>query len=147
MSQNIIRVEPRTCFKCRYEANIANLKCPKCGRKLRTRTQVRVLGLFLTLISGLLTGFMSVLAFGIYGVIQNSGKPGATAKFTGDQNDIWLIAAVFGLVILFSLVGLVTGLWQLIFGKRNLILTYTVLGLGGILFVGGFIINKFYIEN
>ncbi len=142
--QNIIQVQPRTCFKCKYEADIAQSKCPSCGGNMKTRTQIRVLGFIMTLLSGFLVVFMSVTAFYMYNLIQQSGKPDISAKFTGDQNDILMIIAVFGLVILFGVVGLIAGLWQMILGKRNLVLVYTVLGIGAVLYICGFIF-KFYI--
>ena len=133
----------RICFKCSYEANIAQIVCPRCGGKMKSKSQIRVLGAVLTLISGFLVVFMSVIAVFMYNAVQQSDKPGATSKFTGSENDILIIIAIFGLVILFGIIGLITGLWQLIFGKRNLILVYSLLAIGAVLFIGGYIF-RFY---
>ena len=86
----------RICFKCSYEANIAQIVCPRCGGKMKSKSQIRVLGGVLTLISGFLVVFISVIAFFIYNTVQQSDKPGATSKFTGSENDILIIIAIFG---------------------------------------------------
>lgn len=110
---------------------------------MKSKSQIRVLGAVLTLLSGFLVVFMSVIAFFIYNTVQQSDKPGATSKFTGSENDILIIIAIFGLVILFGIIGLITGLWQLIFGRRNLILVYSLLAIGAVLFIGGYIFRFF----
>jgi hypothetical protein len=55
-----------------------------------------------------------------------------------------MMFGVFGLVTLFGVVALVTGLWQLIFGKRNKLLTWVVLGLGAVFVIGGLAFNTFF---
>jgi hypothetical protein len=144
MSQNIIQLPRRICFKCSHEENIGQTLCPRCGGQMRTPRNIRVRGFILTLLSGFLIVFMSWIAFYIYNVIQQSNKPGAGARFTGSQEDLVMIIAVFGLVILFGAIGLITGLWQVIFGRRNKILVYILLAIGVVLFIGSFVI-RFYI--
>jgi hypothetical protein len=45
--------------------------------------------------------------------------------------------AVFALVFFIGLTAFTAGLWQVVFGRRNLILVWIMLGLGGIFFILG----------
>ena len=144
MNQQAIKTKHRICFKCGYEADTLEKKCPQCGRGMRTPTQNRILGFISVLCGIFLIGMMSFISFYMYGAINQTGKPGASAKFTGTQNDILMIIAIFGLVIIFGFVALIAGLWQLIFGKANKLLVYLVLGLGLVFYVGLIIFSQFY---
>ncbi len=64
---------------------------------------------------------------------QNGGK------FTGTQEQLMMIFALFGALIMFGFISLLTGLWQLILGWRNRLFTWSVVGLGVLLFVGGYL--------
>ena len=83
---------------------------------------------------------MAVLSWIMYGIINNN-DPRASTKFTGTENDMLFMFAIFGLVFFIGLTSFVAGLWQVIFGKRNLILVWIMLALGGIFFIVGTIVR------
>jgi hypothetical protein len=70
-------------------------------------------------------------------MIANSDGPGTGSRFTGTRSDMLFMYGVFGLVLVFGLTSLVAGLWQLIFGKRNMMLVWIMLSLGAIFFFIG----------
>jgi hypothetical protein len=131
-----MQIKHRSCFKCKYEIETTEPKCARCGRRLRTRTEIRVLGAVMISLGGFLLVAMSIISGWIYTVIFHPESANG-AKFTGDENQLMMIAGVFGFIFLFSFVAIAAGLWQLILGRRNMILVWTILGLGIIFIVGG----------
>jgi len=105
--------------------------------RLRTSTEIRTLGGVLAALGAFLVVMMGTITFFTIGMISNSGKPGSTSKFTGTKDQMYIMFAIFGFVLLFGFTSLIAGLWQLIFGKRNMVLIYGILGLGAIFLIGG----------
>lgn len=130
----------KTCYKCSYEAQTAEIKCPRCRKKLWTRTETRVLGGVLAALGSFLVVVMGAIILFFVGLMSQSGKSSG-AKFTGTKNDAVMVFAILGFVLLFGFTSLIAGLWQLIFGRRNMVLIWIVLGLGIIFLVGGSIIR------
>ncbi|HLA94669.1 MAG TPA: hypothetical protein VK612_03025 [Pyrinomonadaceae bacterium] len=120
----------KTCNKCRYEADTDLAKCPQCGSALKSRTTIRVLGGILIVLGGMLIAGMSFLIVWAMNLIASSDKPGISARFNGTKSDMLFMFGVFGLVLVFGLASLVAGLWQLIFGRRNKLLVWVIVGLG-----------------
>jgi hypothetical protein len=102
---------------------------------------LRALGVVLVVLGSLLMGGMAILSWIMYGVIQGSSDPRASTKFTGTESDMMFMFGIFALVFFFGLTSFVAGLWQVIFGKRNLILVWIMLGLGGIFMLAGTIVR------
>ena len=111
------------------------MNSPQKGMK--SPAALRALGVVQIVLGGLLMGGMAVLSWVMYGVIQNSNDPRATKRFTGSESDMAFMFAIFGLVFFIGLTSLVAGLWQVIFGQRNLILVWIMLALGAIFFIAG----------
>lgn len=130
------QVKHRSCFKCKYETETADTKCARCGRRLRSRTEIRILGAILVCLGGFLLVAMTFVTGWMYNVIFYPQTANG-AKFTGDADDLAMIAGVFGFVFLFSFIALIAGLWQLILGRRNMILVWAIVGLGIVFIVGG----------
>lgn len=130
-------VQHKTCFKCKYEGQTAEKLCPRCRKRLHTATEIRTLGGVLAALGAFLIVVMGAITVWSVGMISNSGKPGATSKFTGTKDQMYLMFGIFGFVLLFGFTSLVAGLWQLLFGRRNMMLIYIILGLGVIFLVGG----------
>jgi magnesium-transporting ATPase (P-type) len=101
---------------------------------------LRALGVVQIVLGGALMAGMAVLSWIMYGIINNN-DPRASTKFTGTENDMLFMFAIFGLVFFIGLTSFVAGLWQVIFGKRNLILVWIMLALGGIFFIVGTIVR------
>jgi MFS family permease len=130
-------VQHKTCFKCKYEGETAEKLCPRCRKRLRTRTEIRALGGVLAGLGAFLVVMMGTITFFAIGLVSQSGKPGTGARFTGTKDQMYLMFAIFGFVLLFGFTSLVAGMWQLIFGRRNMILIYVMLALGAIFLIGG----------
>jgi len=122
-------IDHKSCFKCSYEADTAETRCPRCGRPFKSSKNIRVrggilvfLGVFLILFMGGIALFVSYLVFG-------GSNPDAAAKFRGEGFQLLLIYGIFGCVMLFGLASLITGIFQLITGRRNQFLVWLMMGL------------------
>jgi hypothetical protein len=73
-----------------------------------------------------MTGIMILIA----NIMARTGKPGSTVSFSGGPLEAAMIFAVLGLVCVFGLTGLVGGIWQIKYGKRNRNLIRIILWLG-----------------
>ena len=122
--------------------NLSDMNPPQRGMK--SPGALRALGVVLVVLGSVLMGGMAVLSWIMYGVIQGSSDPRASTKFTGSESDMMFMFGIFALVFFFGLTSFVAGLWQVIFGKRNLILVWIMLGLGGIFMLAGTIVR--YLE-
>lgn len=112
--------EMRSCAKCEYETDQVLTKCPRCGRKgMQTASTIRVLGWVLLVIGAFLVVFMGALSVLIASIILNSGDPGATTRFNGGTKEIAFIVGVFSVVIAIGVTSLVSGFWQIRYGRRN----------------------------
>jgi hypothetical protein len=83
----------------------------------------------------ILTGMMGYISLWAFNVFDNDA-PGQ-ARFTGTQQEKQIIISLFAVLILFGVMSFVTGLWQLIFGRRNKLFVWAVLGLGVLVAIGG----------
>jgi hypothetical protein len=135
-----MQVKHRSCFKCKYEIETADSKCNQCGQRLRSRTEIRALGSLLIVLSSFLIGVMTMISSWMYNVIY-SPQTANGSRFNGDEKDLAMIAGVFAFVFLFSFTALAAGLWQVIFGRRNMILVWTIIGLGIVFIAGGWAIR------
>ena len=77
-------------------------------------------------------GYVSVWALGAF-----SNADPAGARFTGTQQEKFLITGLFGVLLVFGFVSFVAGLWQVVFGRRNKIFVWTVVGLAALIAIGG----------
>ena len=87
-------------------------------------------------------GGMVVLSYVMYGITQNRNDPRAATRFTGSESDMTFMFGIFGLVFFFGLTAFVAGLWQIIFGRRNVWLIWIMLGLGAIFFIIGTVLQS-----
>jgi hypothetical protein len=136
-------VQYRFCFKCKWEGETAEKLCPRCRRATQTRGFIRATGAVLVALGGFLIVVMGAITIAVISIIEQSGKPGTSARFTGTKDQMLMIFAIFGFVLLFGFVSVIAGLWQLIFGRRNMILVYFILALGALFLVGGSIARMF----
>jgi hypothetical protein len=80
---------------------------------------------------------MSAIIIFMLGVVNQPARPGGGARFTGTKDQMYMIFGILGFVLLFGFTSLIAGLWQLVFGRRNMMLIYLILGLGAIFLIGG----------
>ncbi|HEV7646478.1 MAG TPA: hypothetical protein VGO50_21265 [Pyrinomonadaceae bacterium] len=137
------RLQYRFCFKCKWEGETAEKLCPRCRKATQTRGFIRATGAALVALGGVLIVIMGAVTIAVIGMFQQSGRPGTGARFTGTKDQMLMIFGIFGFVLLFGLVSVIAGLWQLIFGRRNMVLVYFILALGVVFLVGGSIVQMF----
>jgi hypothetical protein len=129
------------CFKCRWEGRTFLPACPRCGRGLFSQTNVRVRGVLMTFLGLFLSGLMSVIAFFVTAfLIQTAKNPKNSAGFKGEEHLLIMIYLIFGGVIAMGVTMILAGLWQVIFGRRNMILIWIFFAL---IFVTFFVGNVF----
>ena len=134
-------IAPRVCPQCNEIVNTAETVCADCGRKMMPVSRIKMLG-WLSLGCGVfLIGLMGWLSFWIYNAIARSGEPGQ-GTFRGGPEVIGFIIVVFGLVLTFGLFAVISGLWQIVYGKRNKFLSLIVMMLG-IAFIGIGVLTAF----
>ena len=138
MNNSIIHPQIRSCFKCRYEAVTAQFSCPRCGKRLYTMSNIRWRGVLLVVIGLFLTAFMSAIAVFVTGLlIQGAQNPETSRKLNEQTALLVAVYFIFGGVIAIGLTAVLTGFWQIIFGRRNMILLWLFLTLIFLTFVVG----------
>ena len=83
----------------------------------------------------ILVGMMSYILLWALAAFSNTNT--LNARFTGTEQQKMLILFLFGILILFGLASCVTGLWQLIFGRRNKIFVWSMYGMAVLISLGG----------
>lgn len=132
------------CFKCRWEGRISQTVCPRCGKRLFSQKNVRGRGVLLTFLGLFLSGFMSAIAFFVTAMlIQASKNPKTEVKFNGDEHMFIMIYLIFAGVIAMGVTMILAGIWQIIFGRRNMILIWIFFALIFLTFFVGGIFRAF----
>ena len=92
----------------------------------------------------LLGGFLMVMMGSLISWAFNAyrGANDASSRFNGTPQQFRMIVGLMALVFIFGVASAVVGLWQMIFGRRNLILMWIVIGLGAVLVVAGIIVTN-----
>jgi MFS family permease len=111
--------ESSSCFSCGHVTNEVVSKCPKCGRRLRTAKQVRRLGWLQLAIGVFLIGLMGTITYNLAPALLRVGESADGSRFTGTPLQAQLILALFGMVLVFGLGSVASGLWQIKTGRRN----------------------------
>ena len=117
----IVVAESSSCYSCGHVTNEIVSQCPKCGRRLRTAKQVRRLGWLQLAIGVFLVGLMGTITYKLAPLMFQAGESAGTggAGFTGTPQQAQLILGLFGMVIVFGLGSILSGLWQIKTGRRN----------------------------
>ena len=132
-------IQHRTCYKCHYEAETAETRCPRCrSKKLWTRTETRAMGGVLAVLGSFLMVVMGAIILFFIGLAATAGKKNISGpRFSGTKNDLFLVFIILGFVFFFGFVSFVAGMWQIILGRRNMVLIWVILALGVVFLVGG----------
>ncbi|HVE58414.1 MAG TPA: hypothetical protein VNB22_16395 [Pyrinomonadaceae bacterium] len=132
------------CFKCRWEGRVSQTVCPRCGKRLFSQKNVRVRGVILTFLGLFLSGFMSAIAFFVTAMLVEAAKnPKTGAKFNGDEHMLLMVYLIFAGVIAMGVTIILAGLWQIIFGRRNMFLIWIFFALIGLTFLVGSIFRSY----
>ncbi|MEP6902490.1 MAG: hypothetical protein ABJA66_12115, partial [Actinomycetota bacterium] len=91
---------------------------------------IRVRGVVMTVLGLFLSGFMSVIAVFVTGLLMTAAqKPETNARLNQEPHLFMLVYLIFGGVIAMGLVVTIAGIWQIIFGRRNMILIWIFIAL------------------
>lgn len=95
-------------------------RCPKCGGRMRPATQVRRLGWLLLVIGALLVIGVAAITFQLAPLMLHPVVPGADGShFRGTAAQGGSVLGLFGLLILFGLLTVANGAWQIAKGQRS----------------------------
>ena len=124
MNQALAGTKTRVCYKCRYEENTSETKCPRCGRILYTETKIRTLGVLITFLGAFIAAMMAYIISYVYSSVNQSN---ASLRFTDTETQALYIYAILGLTFAAGVFFVFTGLWQIVFARRNRMLVWTSL--------------------
>jgi hypothetical protein len=96
----------------------------------RSPAAIRALGGVLTFLGVILIGGMGTLLLWMNNIMNNNSS---TTKWNGSEDQKTMVFLVLGSVMAFGFSALITGLWQIMTGKRNMKLIRVTLGLSGVL--------------
>jgi uncharacterized paraquat-inducible protein A len=124
--------------KCGHseEGNVRD--CPRCGKRMRSSTTIRVLGGVMFACGLFITAIIAIIFYYMSFMLAHPGvqTPGGS-RFTGTADQASWISQFFWLLIAFGVAAMAAGLWQLITARRDRIVTIGVLVLAGLLFLVG----------
>jgi len=132
--------DQRGCSQCSYVAGDDVVRCPECGSWMRKAQGIRRRGWVLIFLGFLLVAMMGMVTFMVAPAMLSAGSAGA--RFTGTQEQAMLILGLFGLVIGFGFTCVVSGVWQIVTGRRNIWIVILILGLTFLLIVAGGAVRK-----
>lgn len=92
---------------------------PPYKTRPQTPRQVRIAGWVLIGIGIFLTILMGWIAVLVINIMIHSNDPDATSRFTGGPVMKAFTLGIFGVVISFGLLSILTGCWQVRYSKRN----------------------------
>lgn len=122
----VSNAKERSCYKCGYFAETAETACPNCKRLLFTTTSTRIRGTLMILCGIALIGMLGYISLWALSSVGGSGE----SRFTGTQQEKLVIFGLFGVIIFFGFGAFVTGLGQVITGRRNKALAWAVVAIG-----------------
>lgn len=125
-----------SCSKCNYSGSDDVVKCPQCGSWMPRAQGIRRRGWLLIVIGFLLVMMMGAITLMVAPTML-SGTSSTGAKFTGTPEQAFLILGLFGVVIIFGLTSIASGLWQIVTGRRSIWIVVLILGLTFLLIVAG----------
>ena len=128
----------RVCYalRCGFTSDEPIEVCPKCGRKMRTATSVRVYGVLQLALGLFLAIFMGVITLYLLPMMMQPGQTtGSGSRFTGTSQQAILILSFFGLIIGFGFASSLAGLWQIVMARRNKWIVWSIVGMSLILWI------------
>ena len=125
-----------SCSKCSFAASENVTRCPQCGSWMPRAQGVRRRGYVLIVLGFLLVAIMGTIT-SMTAPTMLSGRASSGAGFTGTPEHALLILGLFGIVIVFGITCIGSGVWQIVTGRRSIWIVVIVLGLTFLLIVAG----------
>ena len=95
-------------------------KCPKCGWAMRNARSIRMRGWFLLACGLFITLFMGWIAWRLWPSLALPGKEMEDGgSFSGTRDQAQMILGLFGIIILFGLVGTANALYMITTGRQS----------------------------
>ena len=131
-----------SCTKCEYTVSGKETKCPECGGWIRRAQRIKRLGIVLVLIGLLLVGMMTTITITLAPMMLSAGRDTSGARFTGTPEQGMMILGLFSMVIVFGLASIAGGIFQMVTGRRSLVIIVIVIGLAALLWIVGANLRK-----
>ncbi len=131
-----------SCTKCEYTVTGKETKCPQCGGWIRRAQRIKRLGIVLVLIGLFLVAMMSTITIALAPMMLSAATNTGGARFTGTPEQGMMILGLFSIVIVFGLAAIAGGVFQMITGRRSIVIIVVVLGLAALLWVVGSGVRK-----
>ena len=125
-----------SCSKCSYASSENVTRCPECGSWMPRAQGVRRRGYVLIVLGFLLVAMMGTITF-LTAPTMLSRRASSGAGFTGTPEQAFLILGLFGILIVFGITCIGSGLWQIVTGRRSIWIVVIILGLAFLLIVAG----------
>jgi len=121
------------CSNCTYRAADNATRCPQCGNWMRKAQRIRRRGWVLIFLGLLLVVMMVTITAFVAPIMLSAGGPDNTTHFTGTSQQAMLILGLFGLIMVFGVVCIANGIWQIATGRRNIWIMVVVFALAFLL--------------
>lgn len=110
-------------------------KCPACGSRVVTSRRIRVLG-WVGIACGLfLIAFMGYITLAMYPTLSNPGVPFDGGRWSGTGEQGRMVLNLFYAVIGFGVLATAAGIWQVVTGRRHIVVIVVTLLAAGALIV------------
>jgi hypothetical protein len=114
--------EQSTCLSplCGITIEGSEKKCPKCGWAMRSARNIRTRGWFLLACGLFITLFMGWIAWRLWPTLMLPGKEvEGGGSFSGTKDQAQMILGLFGIIILFGMVGTANALYMITSGRQS----------------------------
>lgn len=131
----------KTCYVCKYEGETVEVNCPNCRKPMKSKMQIKILGGLMMLIGFFLIALMGfIINFTNQAINGNS----STVRWNASPEETKWMLAVLYIVLLFGFSSTITGLWQLVTGRRNFLLLVIMFGLAFGLYFLAYLLPKIF---
>src|SRR5438046_8632662 len=130
------------CTKCGYAVTGKETRCPQCGGWIRRAQRIRRLGGVLIVVGLLLLAKMVTLTAMLAPMMLSAGRETTGARFTGSPEQAMMILGLFGIIMVFGLACIAGGIFQLLTGRRSILIIILVLALAFVLLVVASAVRK-----
>lgn len=104
--------------------------CPTCGGRILTSRRIRVLGWLMVGCGVILVGLMGYITLAMYPTLMRPGEDlGQFGRWSGTADQARMVLNLFLMVIAMGVLALVSGAWQIVTGRRNMVfIVLTIFG-------------------
>jgi hypothetical protein len=117
-------------------------KCPECGKLAISQASVRRRGWVALACGVVLLGIMGTVLWNVVPLLLASDHEVGGARFTGTQDDLVFMLAIFAMVIAAGLAALVAGYVQVVHGHRQRDVIRVMLVIAAALFAIGWLVRR-----